>query len=128
AALQVMANAAKKIGLDYLAVTDHSRSSKLQGGLTPVAWIRQAVSLSLVHPDIKILHGIESDILPDGTVDLPRGMLAGVNIVIGSVHSSWNDDHSINTERILRAIETGCIDILGHPTATILGKPGVPNY
>ena len=46
AALQTMADAAKKMGLEYLAITDHSRSSKLQGGVTPVAWIRQAVSLS----------------------------------------------------------------------------------
>jgi histidinol phosphatase-like PHP family hydrolase/predicted nuclease with RNAse H fold/dephospho-CoA kinase len=123
-----MADAAKNFGLEYLAVTDHSRSSKLQGGVTPVAWIRQAVSLSLVRPGIKILHGIETDILPDGSVDLPPGLLAGMDIVVGSVHSSWSDDHTINTNRILTAIESGYIDVLGHPTATILGKPGVPNY
>jgi histidinol phosphatase-like PHP family hydrolase/predicted nuclease with RNAse H fold/dephospho-CoA kinase len=128
AALQTMADAAKAIGLEYLAITDHSRSSKLQGGVTPVAWIRQAVSLSLVRPGIKILHGIEADILPDGSVDLPPGLLAGLDIVVGSVHSSWSDDHKLNTNRILRAIETGYIDILGHPTSTILGKPGVPSY
>ena len=128
AALQTMAEAAKNMGLEYLAVTDHSRSSKLQGGVTPVAWIRQAVSLSLVRPGIKILHGVEADILADGSVDLPPGLLAGLDIVVGSVHTSWSDDHSVNTNRILRAIESGLIDILGHPTATILGKPGVPNY
>ncbi len=128
AALQTMADAAKKMGLEYLAITDHSRSSKLQGGVTPVAWIRQAVSLSLVRPGIKILHGVEADILVDGAVDLPPGLLAGLDIVVGSVHSSWSADHTVNTNRILRAIESGLIDILGHPTATILGKPGVPNY
>ena len=128
AALQTMADAAKKMGLEYLAITDHSRSSKLQGGVTPVAWIRQAVSLSLLRPGIKILHGVEADILTDGSVDLPPGLLAGLDIVVGSVHTSWSDDHSVNTNRILRAIESGLIDILGHPTATILGKPGVPNY
>src|ERR1035438_6706251 len=128
AALQTMAEAAKKIGLEYLAITDHSRSSKLQGGVTPVTWIRQAVSLSLVRPGIKILHGVEADILTDGSVDLPPGLLAGLDIVVGSVHTSWSNDHTVNTNRILRAIESGLIDILGHPTATILGKPGVPNY
>jgi histidinol phosphatase-like PHP family hydrolase/predicted nuclease with RNAse H fold/dephospho-CoA kinase len=128
AALQTMADAAKRMGLEYMAITDHSRSSKLQGGLTPVAWIRQAVSLSLVRPGIKILHGIEADILADGTVDLPPGLLAGLDIVVGSVHTSWSEDHKVNTNRILRAIESGHIDIVGHPTATILGKPGVPNY
>ncbi len=128
ATLQTMADAAKKMGLEYLAITDHSRSSKLQGGVTPVAWIRQAVSLSLVRPGIKILHGVEADILADGSMDLPPGLLTGLDIVVGSVHSSWSDDRAVNTNRILRAIESGHIDILGHPTATILGKPGVPNY
>ena len=128
AALQTMAEAAKRNGLEYLAITDHSRSSKVQGGLTPVTWIRQAVSLSVVRPDIKILHGIEADILADGSVDLPTGLLAGMDMVIGSVHSSWSNDHLENTKRVIAAIESGSIDILGHPTSAILGKPGVPNY
>lgn len=128
ASIQAMAEAAKSMGMEYLAVTDHSRSSKLQGGLTPVSWLRQAVSLSLLRPGIRVLHGIEADILSDGSLDLPSGLLSGMDIVVGSVHTSWGQDRLGNTDRILRSIESGRIDILGHPTSTILGKPGVPNY
>ena len=128
AALQEMAEAAKQNGLKYLAVTDHSRSSKLQGGLTPVDWLRQAVSLSLLRPKIGILHGIEVDIHDDGNLDMPAGLLRGMDIVVGSVHSSWADDVADDTHRLLVAIQSGCVDILGHPTSTVLGKPGVPNY
>jgi histidinol phosphatase-like PHP family hydrolase/predicted nuclease with RNAse H fold/dephospho-CoA kinase len=111
-----------------LSITDHSRSSKLQGGLTPVDWLRQAVSLSLLRPSIGILHGIEVDIHDDGSLDLPAGLLRGMDIVVGSVHSAWADDVADDTHRVLAAIQSGCIDILGHPTSTVLGKPGVPNF
>lgn len=128
ASLQAMSRAAKEAGLEYMAVTDHSRSSKLQGGLAPVAWVRQAVSLSLMKPEVEILHGIEVDILADGSLDLPANLLAGMDIVVGSVHTNWSEDRDTNTDRILKAIYSGSIDILGHPTSTILGKPGVPSY
>lgn len=126
--LTELAEAANRVGLQYLAITDHSRSSKLQEGLTPVTWLRQAASLSLLKPTIKVLHGLEVDILSDGTLDMPHGLLGGMDIVVGSVHSSWSDDYASNTDRILQAIGSGQIDILGHPTAMILGKPGVPAY
>jgi len=128
AALQTMAEAAQANGLEYVAITEHSRSCKLQDGLNAVSWLRQAVSLSLLHPKIGILHGIEVDILRDGCLDLPSGLLAGMDIVIGSVHSSWDEDTHSNTERILKAVQSGHIDVLGHATSTILGKPGIPSY
>ena len=126
--LQAMAETAKEAGWEYLAITDHSRSSKLQGGLTPVAWLRQDVSLSLLPPSLQILHGVEVDILSDGSLDLPGNLLAGMDLVVASVHSNWSGDAATDTARILKAVQSGRIDILGHPTATILGKPGVPTY
>ena len=72
--------------------------------------------------------GLEVDILSNGNLDLPTGILSGMDIVIGSVHSGWGGNFHQNTNRIVKAIESGYIDILGHPTATITGKPGVPNY
>ena len=128
ASIAAMAEAVKRNGLEYLAVTDHSRSCKLQGGLTPTLWLRQAASISLNQLTCPILHGIEVDILEDGALDLPEGLLSGMDIVIGSVHSSWTPDANINTDRLIRAIETGMVDIIGHPTAAIIGKPGAPNY
>jgi predicted nuclease with RNAse H fold/dephospho-CoA kinase len=68
------------------------------------------------------------DILKDGTLDLPRSLLAAADLVVASVHSNWTDDVRANTDRLVRAIESGCIDIIGHPTSAIVGKPGVPDY
>lgn len=128
ASLAIMASAAASGGLQYIAITDHSRSSKLQGGLTPLLWIRQASAFSFQVPACPILHGIEVDILKDGALDLPGALLEAADIVVASVHSNWSNDPRTNTDRILRAIETGNIDIIAHPTSAIVGKPGVPDY
>ena len=115
-------------GLEYIAISDHSRSSKIQGGLTPSRWLKQRRAISKSKYNKIILHGLEVDILSNGNLDLPTGILSGMDIVIGSVHSGWGGNFHQNTNRIVKAIESGYIDILGHPTATITGKPGVPNY
>jgi histidinol phosphatase-like PHP family hydrolase/predicted nuclease with RNAse H fold/dephospho-CoA kinase len=128
ASVDTMAKAVVASGLKYFAVTDHSRSSKLQGGLTPVLWLRQANALTLASPVCPVLHGIEVDILKDGTLDLPHSLLHAAELVIASVHSNWTDDARENTDRLLKAIESGCVDIIGHPTSAIVGKPGVPDY
>ena len=117
-----------KKGLEYIAITDHSRSSKIQNGLTPVTWLKQAMAISKLNVRGKILHGLEVDILSDGQLDMPKGILNCMDIVIGSVHSGWGKNYIQNTNRILNAIESGYIDILGHPTALLYGKPGVPDY
>lgn len=128
ASVSDMAAAVAASGLKYFAVTDHSRTSKLQGGLTPSLWLRQANALTLADPVCPVLHGIEVDILKDGELDLPHSLLASADLVVASVHSSWADDPRTNTDRLLRAIETGSVDIIAHPTSSIVGKPGVPNY
>jgi len=128
ASVNTMALAAAARGLQYFAVTDHSRSSKLQGGLTPLLWLRQANALTLAMPVCPVMHGIEVDILRDGALDLPRSILAAADLVVASVHSNWSEDAQTNTDRLFRAIESGCIDILAHPTSAVVGTPGVPDY
>lgn len=128
ASLESMAMTIKRAGLSHFAVTDHSRSCKVQGGLTPILWLRQAASISLNRSACPILHGIEVDILEDGSLDLPAGLLSGMDIVIASVHSNWTKDKQSNTRRLINAIETGLIDVMGHPTSAVVGKPGVPDY
>ncbi len=128
ASVTTMANAVIASGLSYFAVTDHSRSAKLQGGLTPLLWVRQANALTLATPVCPVLHGIEVDILKDGSLDLPQSVLKCADLVVASVHSSWTNDARTNTERLLRAIESGCVDIIAHPTSALVGKPGVPDY
>lgn len=128
ASVNSMANAVVASGLKYFAVTDHSRSSKLQGGLTPLLWLRQANALTLASPVCPVMHGIEVDILKDGTLDLPHSILACADLVVASVHSSWSDDARENTDRLFRAIESGDVDIIAHPTSALVGTPGVPDY
>jgi histidinol phosphatase-like PHP family hydrolase/predicted nuclease with RNAse H fold/dephospho-CoA kinase len=128
ASVNTMAAAVAASGLKHFAVTDHSRTSKLQGGLTPPLWLRQANALTLATPVCRVLHGIEVDILSDGALDLPHSLLAAADLVVASVHSNWTDDVRTNTDRVLKAIESGCIDILAHPTSAVIGKPGVPDY
>jgi len=126
--VNTMALAAVASGLRYFAVTDHSRSCKVQGGLTPLLWLRQANALTLAMPVCPVLHGIEVDILRDGTLDLPRSILAAADLVVASVHSNWAEDAQTNTDRLFRAIESGCIDVLAHPTSAVIGTPGAPDY
>jgi histidinol phosphatase-like PHP family hydrolase/predicted nuclease with RNAse H fold/dephospho-CoA kinase len=128
ASVNTMATAVVASGLKYFAVTDHSRSSKLQGGLTPILWLRQANALALARPVCPVLHGIEVDILKDGSLDLPNSLLAATDIVVASVHSNWTDNARSNTDRLLMAIESGHIDVIAHPTSALVGKPGVPDY
>jgi histidinol phosphatase-like PHP family hydrolase/predicted nuclease with RNAse H fold/dephospho-CoA kinase len=128
ASVNTMAKAVVASELKYFAVTDHSRTSKLQSGLTPPLWLRQANALTLAAPVCPVLHGIEVDILSDGTLDLPHSLLEAADLVVGSVHSNWTDDIRLNTNRLLRAIESGHVDIIAHPTSAIVGKPGVPDY
>src|SRR5271163_4401578 len=91
ASLATMASAAASAGLQYIAITDHSRSSKLQGGLTPLQWVRQASAFSSEVPACPVLHGIEVDILKNGDLDLPGALLEAADIVVASVHSNWSD-------------------------------------
>lgn len=128
ASVNTMAGAIVSSGLQYFAVTDHSRTSKLQGGLTPLIWLRQENALTLATTVCPVLHGTEVDILKDGTLDLPQALLAAADLVVASVHSSWTDDVRINTDRLITAIESGAIDVLAHPTSALVGIPGVPDY
>lgn len=126
--LATIAKAMKANGYEYFAVTDHSRSCKVQGGLTPAMWLRQATSLQAQKLACRVLHGIEVDILSNGNLDLPAGLLSGMDLVIASVHVKWSANIETNTVRLIQAIESGLIDIIGHPSSAMVGKPGVPNF
>lgn len=121
-------HAATQAGLDYIAITDHSRSSKLQRGLTPSVWLRQAMSIYTLRNQHKVLNGMEVDILHNGDLDMPVGILSGMDLIVGSIHSGFGENREQNTSRILRAIETGHVDIIGHPTTALMGRPGSPSY
>jgi len=126
-----MANGCQRMGLQYAAITEHSRSRKAQNGLQAHELLRHisfTKRLNGLLDDFRLVPGIEVDILDDGRLDLPPQLLSGLGWVVGSVHSSWTSSAQENSRRLIRAIETGVLNGIGHPTSRLIGKPGVPNY
>lgn len=115
---------ARRLGLRYLAITDHSRSRPLgldAAGLREQARRIRALDAKLGgHP--RLLCGVEVDILTDGSLDLPAEALAELDWVVASVHSNFNLPEAQMTERIVRALRSGSIDVFGHPSGRIIGR------
>jgi DNA polymerase (family 10) len=126
--LDDMIAAARQRGLDYVAITDHSRAipSQTNGNgmdearcLAHIARIRQAQER---HPDIRLLAGIEVCILADGRLDMADEVLAQLDVVVASLHSRFEMERPAMTDRVLRALENPHMDIWGHPTGRLLSK------
>jgi len=118
-----MAAAAQTRGWSYLGITDHSRTAFYAGGLKAEAVLeqrREIDAFNAAHPEFKIFAGIESDILPDGSLDYSDEVLAGFDFVIGSVHSSFALDEVTMTQRIVKAMRNPYLTMLGHPTGRLL--------
>jgi DNA polymerase (family 10) len=118
-----MANECIKRGYKYMAITDHSSSLKVAGGLSPEEIKEQHRELSLITEKLDgftILKGLEVDILPDGTLDMPEEALRSLDIVIASIHTNFRMSEDEMTERIVRAISNPYVNILAHPTGRIL--------
>ncbi|MGC8889811.1 MAG: PHP domain-containing protein [bacterium] len=118
-----MANECIKHGYEYMAVTDHSSSLKVAGGLSPEEIEEQHKELALIADrlgDFTILKGLEVDILPDGSLDMPEEALRSLDIVIASIHTSFRMEEKEMTERIVKAISNPYVNILGHPTGRVL--------
>ena len=124
--IQSLAESAIRRGYEYIAITDHSQSLKITNGLTPERLKKQIESVKKVQEtvgqQIKLLSGSEVDIKADGSLDYPPSLLKSLDIVVGSVHSRFKMDKSEMTKRIVTAIESGWVDIIGHPTGRIIGQ------
>jgi len=127
--IRQMAEAALARGLAYIAITDHSKNLAMTNGLDDaralahVQRIRQVdAELQAEHKNIRVLPGIEVDILADGSLDLADSTLAQMDIVIASVHSHFNQPAEEMTARVLRALQNPHVRILGHPTGRMLLK------
>lgn len=122
--LQEIAEAAMALGYSYIGIADHSQSAFYANGLTAEDIIRQHQEIDELNRRyegrFKILKGIESDILPDGSLDYPDEILASFDFVIASIHSRFSMDRDAMTERIIKAIENPYTTILGHPTGRLL--------
>lgn len=122
--IEAMTRQSVELGYQYMAITDHSQSSGSAGGLTIERLERQRREIDEVQgrfPNITILHGAEVDILPDGQLDYPDAVLAGLDIVLASLHDSAGQSGSRLTERYLRAIRHPLVNIVTHPTNRLVG-------
>lgn len=118
-----MVAAAKAHGLEYLAITDHSRRLAMAHGLDAVRLARQGREIDRLNANsggIAVLKGIEVDILEDGSLDLPDAALAPLDVVVAAVHGKFNLPRERQTERMLRAMDNPHVRILAHPTGRLL--------
>lgn len=118
-----LAIACRDAGYRYVGITDHSSSASYAGGIQPEDLPAQWAEIDAANREldgIRILKGIEADILPDGRLDYDEATLAGFDFVIASVHSRFGLDRAAMTARILRAIAHPRVTILGHPTGRLL--------
>jgi len=123
--LKEMALAAKELGHDYLAVTDHSKNARIAGGLDERRLRKQMEEIDRLNEEvdgIQILKASEVDILDDGRLDHPDEVLEDLDLVVCSIHSGFNLSESKQTERVLRAMESRYFHILAHPTGRLIGK------
>ncbi|MGD2064794.1 MAG: PHP domain-containing protein, partial [Nitrospirota bacterium] len=125
AGLKQMALAARRRGHQYLAITDHSRHLTVARGLDRRRLLQQREEIDRINREIRgitLLAGIEVDILEDGRLDLPDEVLAGLDLVVGAVHTHFHLSRDKQTERILRAMDQRCFSILAHPSGRLLGE------
>lgn len=121
--IETMAKAARAAGLEYLAITDHSQALAMANGLDEARALEHARAIREVDSrlsDFTLLAGIECDIRPDGSLDLSEDCLSQLDIVVASVHSAFGQEEDQMTDRLLRAVESPVVDVIGHPTGRLL--------
>jgi len=122
-----MARGAQARGWSYIGITDHSQAAFYAGGLSPERVLEQHAEIDALNATlrgIRILKGIEADILADGRLDYDDALLDRFDFVVGSIHSRFSMDRETMTARVLRALEDPRLTILAHPTGRLLlGRP-----
>jgi DNA polymerase (family X) len=117
--IEQMAETARSLGHEYIAITDHSKSVTIANGLDErraVAHIKKLRAANDQGLGIRVLAGSEVDILKDGELDYPDELLAQFDVVVCSIHSYMQLDRAAMTDRMLRCIENPYAQIIGHPT------------
>ena len=124
--VEEMARAAGGLGLQYLTITDHSRSATYANGLDLDRLQRQSDEIAQVQErvNVRILHGTESDILRDGALDYPDAALERLDVIIASIHNRHRMDAEQMTERLVRAMRHPLFKIWGHALGRyVLSRP-----
>lgn len=125
ASLEAMVEAARERGYAYLAITDHSRSRAVAGGLS-VERVREQraaiAALNARYAPFRILAGSEVDIRADGTLDYDDATLATFDFVVASVHSGFAQPRDVMTTRLINALAHPAVDVLGHPSGRLIAR------
>jgi DNA polymerase (family X) len=123
ATLEEMALAARDLGYEYIAITDHSKALSMANGLDErrvVEFARRVRDLDRQALGIRVFSGLECDIMKDGAMDIESEALAELDLVIGSVHNNMGMERGAMTDRLMRALEEPSLRVLGHPTGRLL--------
>jgi DNA polymerase (family 10) len=119
-------SAAAARGHEFIAITDHTQSLSIANGLSPEKVLAQIEEVRKAEEragsGIRVFAGSEVDILSDGSLDLPQSVLRELDVVIASVHSRLRMEPEGMTNRLVTAIQSGAVDIIGHPTGRIIGR------
>jgi DNA polymerase (family 10) len=118
-----LAEACEALGYEYVGITDHSGAAAYAGGLTADSLLHQADQMDALNASgtgIRVLKGVEADILQDGSLEYPPAVLDRLDFVIASVHSRFNLDRAAMTARIVAAMQNPYVTIIGHPTGRLL--------
>lgn len=125
ASVSEMAEAARQMGYEYLAITDHSKKVSIAGGLNEKKLREQMAEIDRINSRLKgitLLKGMEVDILSDGSLDLAGEVLKELDLTVCSIHYQQGLSPAKQTERVIRAMDHPCLNILGHPSGRLINK------
>ena len=123
--IEEMAAAAKKLGYEYIAITDHTVSTRVARGLNEKECLANINKIKAANKKIKgieILAGAEVDILPNGDLDYPDAVLKEMDIVLGAIHSRFKSPKKEMTDRIIKAMQNKYVNIFVHPTGRLINE------
>lgn len=123
--LEEMAESARQRGYRYLLISDHTQSLAVASGLTPQQLRAQRAEIDALNKrwqDFTLLQGCELEIKADGTLDFSDEVLAELDFVVASVHTSLRQERARITERVMNALRNPYVDVIGHPSGRILGQ------
>ena len=123
ASVEEMASAARELGYDYVAITDHSATHGFGNDVPPKALLERVEEIRAL-PDlgITVLAGTETNVLPDGSVDYADDVLEQLDWVVASLHTSFRLSEKEQTKRMLKAMEHPLVDLIGHPTGRLIER------
>ncbi|MEW6446491.1 MAG: DNA polymerase/3'-5' exonuclease PolX [Bacillota bacterium] len=125
ASLEEIAERARRLGLEWVAVCDHSQSLKVAGGLSATALEKKRAAINKFNahsPDVKLLCGAEVEIGVDGGLDYHDEILASLDVVVAAIHTAFRQSEEVQTRRLLNAINNPYVHVVAHPTGRLIGE------